>query len=312
MSKVNTVLGPVDSSALGRTRMHEHIIIEYPGTDQDPLLEFDKEGTAQAATEQLLALKARGIATVVDATPITLGRNAEFLVSVAEASGMNIIASTGFYTRRRALPDYFAAMDAGELAAIMEHEISKGIRGTNAKAGIIKVATGVDRIVRSEERVLRAAAQVSRSTGVPIITHTDIGTLGIDQIDILESEGADLSHVVIGHSCCNGDITYYLDIIQRGAYLGFDRIGLTTFQPDEVRLVAVAGLIGAGYADRIVLSQDATVTQVGNPRFVPSPNEVKKLTYIDDEFIPRLLEGGVDPETIEQILVDNPRRIFER
>jgi predicted metal-dependent phosphotriesterase family hydrolase len=60
MSKVNTVLGPVDSSALGRTRMHEHIIIEYPGTDQDPLLEFDKEGTAQAATEQLLALKARG------------------------------------------------------------------------------------------------------------------------------------------------------------------------------------------------------------------------------------------------------------
>ena len=146
---------------------------------------------------------------------------------------------------------------------------------------------------------------------MPIITHTDIGTLGIDQIDILESEGADLSRVVIGHTCCNSDIKYYLDIIQRGACLGFDRIGLTIFQPDEVRLVAVAGLIGAGYADRIVLSQDATVAHMGNPRFVPSPNEVKKLTYIDDEFIPRLLEGGVASQTIEQILVDNPRRIFE-
>jgi len=101
MSKVNTVLGPVDSSALGRTRMHEHLIIKYPGTDQDPLVEFDKEGTAKAVTEQLLALKAKGVSTVVDATPITLGRYVEFMATVAEASGMNIIAATGFYTRRQ-------------------------------------------------------------------------------------------------------------------------------------------------------------------------------------------------------------------
>jgi len=291
--------------------MHEHLIIKYPGTDQDPLVEFDEEETAKAVTEQLLALKAKGVSTVVDATPITLGRYVEFMATVAEASGMNIIAATGFYTRRQGLPDYFAAMDVDGLAAIMEHEISKGIRGTNARAGIIKVATGVDRVVRSEERVLRAAARVSRSTGVPIITHTDIGTLGIDQIDILESEGADISRVVIGHTCCSSDIKYYLDIIQRGAYVGFDRIGWAIFQPDEVRLVAVAGLISAGYADKIILSQDAIAAQVGSPQFVPPLNESKKLTYIDDEFIPRLLKGGVAPQAMKQILVDNPRRIFE-
>ncbi len=220
MAKVNTVLGPVDSSALGRTRMHEHIIARLPGFELDPLPRFDKKEAAREAAEHLLALKGKGVSTVVDAAPITLGRYAEFLVMVAEmvaASGMNIIASTGFYTRRTALPDYFAAMDVDGLAAVMEHEITKGMPGTNAKAGIIKVATEVDKIRPSEERVLRAAARVSKSIGLPIITHTESGTLGAEQINIFESEGANLGRIVIGHMDCGSDIRSYLDIIRRGS-----------------------------------------------------------------------------------------------
>ena len=66
MSKVNTVLGPIDSSALGYTRIHEHLLWMWPGIESDPLVEFDEESTARAVTDILLAMKNRGVSTVVD------------------------------------------------------------------------------------------------------------------------------------------------------------------------------------------------------------------------------------------------------
>jgi phosphotriesterase-related protein len=308
MSKVNTVLGPVDSTALGYTRMHEHLLWKWPGIEIDPITNFNEEDAVKTATEMLLDLKKRGISTLIDATPINLSRNAGFLVKVAEASGMNIIASTGF-SDRPFLPFYFTQMNVEHLASIMEYEITNSIRGTDAKAGIIKVGTAGGTIAESEVKILRAAARVSKSTGVPIITHTDRGTLGIEQLDILRSEGADLSRVVIGHTCSNSNISYYLDIIERGAYAGFDRIGWTEFQREEVRLVAIAGLIGAGYADKIILSQDVLGVLAKVPG-LPEPKDARKITYLDDEFIPRLLRGGINHQSIQQILVGNPRNIF--
>lgn len=307
MSKVNTVLGPIDSSALGYTRMHEHLLWRWPGIELDPLVDFDEEDAVKKVKELLLSLKKRGVLTVVDATPINLFRPAEFLKRVAEVSQMNIIISTGF-SDRQFLPFYFAQMNVDHLASIMELEITKGIRGTDIKAGIIKVGTG-GAIAEPEIKILCAAARVSKSTGVPIITHTERGTLGIEQLEILKSEGADLSRVVIGHTCSNSDIGYYLKIIERGACAGFDRIGWTEFQRDEVRLVAVAGLIGAGYTDKIVLSQDVLGITVPVPG-LPMPKEERAITYLDDEFVPRLLRGGTARQSIQRILIDNPRRIF--
>ena len=308
MSKVNTVLGPVDSSALGYTRIHEHLLWIWPGIEADPLVELDENDIARSVTAILLAMKERGVSTVVDATPMNLGRRADFLLRMAEASGMNIIAATGF-SDIPFLPFYYAQMDVDHLAAIMDYEITKGIRGTGAKAGVIKVGTSRGAVAEPEEKILRAAARVSRSNNVPILTHTMDGTLGVEQIDIMESEGVDLSRVVIGHTCGSSDIRYYLDIIERGAYAGFDRIGWTEFQSDDIRLVAIAGLIGAGYADRIVLSQDILAFLVKVPG-LPTPEEECSPTYLEDVFIPRLQKGGISPKIIEQIMIANPKHIF--
>jgi predicted metal-dependent phosphotriesterase family hydrolase len=43
LSKINTVLGPIDSSAPGYTRVHEHLLWKWPGIELDPLVEFDEE-----------------------------------------------------------------------------------------------------------------------------------------------------------------------------------------------------------------------------------------------------------------------------
>lgn len=307
MSTVNTILGPVESSALGYTRMHEHLFFGWPGVQLDPFIEFDEKKAVETGTKAALEMKKKGIVTLVDATPINLERHVEFLMRIAEASGINIIASTGF-SDMPFLPFHFAHMDVDQLAAIMEQEITKGIRGTNAKAGIIKVGTGRGTVAEPELKILQAAARVSKNTNAPIITHTADGTLGIEQIDILEEAGADLSRVVIGHTCGSSNISYYLDIIERGAYAGFDRIGWTEFQRDEIRLAAIAGLIVAGHTDKLVLSQDI-IAYMPSTSGIPLP-EIKS-TYLDDDFIPRLLQGGITQASIDQILIHNPRNIFE-
>jgi phosphotriesterase-related protein len=307
MSKVNTMLGPVDSSALGYTRMHEHLFFGWPGVELDPFIKFDEENIVKKGIETALAMKKRGITTLVDATPINLERHVEFLVRIAEKSGMNIIASTGF-SDVPFLPFHFAHMGVDQLAAIMEHEITKGIRGTNVKAGIIKLGTGRGTVAEPEVKIFQAAARVSKNTNAPIITHTTDGTLGLEQIDILEEAGADLSRVVIGHTCGSSNISYYLNIIERGAYAGFDRIGWTEFQRDEVRLAAIGGLIVAGHTNKLVLSQDI-IAYMPSTSGIPLPE--LKPTYLDDEFIPRLLRGGIAQASIDQILIDNPRNIFE-
>ncbi|MEJ2739898.1 MAG: hypothetical protein P8105_08750 [Dehalococcoidia bacterium] len=308
ISKVNTVSGAISSSAMGRTRIHEHLLWIWPGTESDPFSEFNEENTSKSVTQTVLAIKKRGVSTLVDATPINLSRRIEFLKQVADATEMNIIAATGFSDAKH-LPFYFDRMDIDRLADIMEHEITKSIGDTGIKAGVIKVGTG-DTVAESEEKILRAAAQVSKRTGVPVISHTEHGTLGIEQIDILESEGIDLSRVVIGHTCTSSDIAYYLDIIGRGAYAGFDRIGWNEYQRNEVRLVAVTGLIGAGYTDRMILSQDSLMAVAEAPH-LPAPQGENRWTYLEDEFIPRLLNAGIKSESIEQVLVHNPRCIFE-
>lgn len=308
MSVVNTVTGAIDSSKLGRTLMHEHVLVIAPGALEDPLASWDMEAATERVSGELRAVKARGISTVVDANSIAMGRRVDFLAAVARSSGVNIVAATGFYDRRY-ISGYFSNMTVEQLTEIIEREVTERIRDSDVRAGVIKASIMSD-IAAVEEKVLRAAARASRSARVPIITHTE-GVMGIKLLDILESEGADPAHVVVGHSCGSSDIRYHLEILKRGAYLGFDRVGYEHFQRDEVRLIALTGLIASGWARQITMSMDMPVEVVGRPSLAALKQPPKKLTYLHDEFIPRLLKAGVAQQSIDQILSDNPRRIFE-
>jgi len=309
MRHINTVLGTIEASQLGRTRMHEHVILGLPGPNDDFSYPFDREVALQSAVTELSLLSSKwGISTIVDATPSRMVPHHELLAAVAEATGMNVIASAGFYIQ--GFPDRFTPMDVDAIAEMMEIDITEGIAGSGIKAGAIKLGSGIDRITEAEERAFRAAARVHKSTGVPIITHTDHGNLGQEQLDILIGEGANPSQVVIGHSCCSSDLNYHMGIMKRGAFLGFDRVGLEHFQPDEIRAAALVGLISQGYSNQIIVSQDHVIVLVGILPGLP-PDAQRPLTHLHDKFIPHLRRSGVSDKTIDEILIDNPRRIFQ-
>src|SRR3954451_5306025 len=128
-STVMTVTGPVDASALGRTLVHEHIVIGYMGEELDPRRTWKPADTIALAVDRMGELLDHGVRTFVDPCPIELGRNPELYAEIARRSGMQIVCTTGFYTEHggKGIPTYWKARDAAEVAELYVHELTEGI-----------------------------------------------------------------------------------------------------------------------------------------------------------------------------------------
>jgi phosphotriesterase-related protein len=302
---INSVCGPLSVDALGRTLMHEHTTILWPGAEQDyrrpaPAASLD------TLTARLTRAKAAGISTIVDAAPGDLGRNVAIAREAALRSGVNIVCVTGQYSYYR-MPWYDSAAvarahptSADDLAANFVHEIEQGIGDSGIRAGLIKVATDAGELNAYEERALRAAARAHRATGAAIITHTQDGTLGREQVAIFADEGADLRRVVIGHND-TGDLAYLLELLDTGVMLGYDRMGYEVFLPERVRMAALVTLLRMGYEDQIVLSHDVVAG---------SPTTHVELSYVPKVVVPALRAAGVTQTAIDTMMIANPRRII--
>ena len=319
--QVNTVCGPIPVAQLGVTLMHEHLVIGYPGWEADTLHPGPaRRDMVSICCDKIQAMQERGIQSMLDPCPNDLGRDVELAAEVAAQTGFNIVCATGLYKEdeggaaywhfRRSIDTAVASM-----AELFIHELSVGIGDTGIKAGIIKVATGVGQISEYEHLVLRAAAIAAVETGAPITTHTDQGTMGVEQQQLLVESGVAPHKIIIGHSCGSSDHDYHMNILNRGSYLGFDRFGLDMLVPDEQRIAALLALLAKDQQRQLVLSHDSVWCTRGEP----FPQEILATvdsevlfnpTHIHDHIIPRLLEAGVSQDQIDTMLVDNPRRFF--
>ncbi len=318
MPQVPTVTGSIDTADLGPTLMHEHVFVLSSEILQNYGESYwDTEERIADGVAKLNDLAARGVRSIVDPTVIGLGRYLPWVQRVAEQVDLQIVAATGLYTYND-VPFYFHYRgflfdtDPDPMVEMFVKDITEGIADTGVKAGIIKCATDVDGLTPGVERVLRACARTHRQTGVPITTHTDAGTFrGRDQQRVFEEEGVDLSRVVIGHCGDSTDLDYLTELMDAGSTIGMDRFGLDLLLPFEERVATVATLCERGYADRMVLAHDAAchIDWFDDPvRAAMAPNWV--YTHIHDDVLPALLEKGVTQSQIDQMLVDNPRRIL--
>ncbi len=319
MGDVLTVRGPVDAAQLGQTLMHEHVFVrstEVRRTNWPTGWERDRR--VADAVERLTALHEAGIGTIVDLTVVGLGRDLETLRLVAEQVDLHIVVATGYYTYNE-LPHYFEFRTArmrptgtDVLEEFFLADIEDGIAGTGVRPGILKCATDEPGLTPDVERVLRAVAHVHRRTGIPISTHTHVGTKrGLDQQRVFAEEGVDLSRVVIGHSGDSTDLEYLEQLLEAGSTLGMDRFGINFFCPTEIRVDTVARLCERGWAERMVLSHDASChIDWFEPAIVEAQPDWQYL-HISNEVLPMLRERGVSDEQIHMMMVDNPRRILE-
>jgi len=324
MERINTVTGTCKPAELGRTLVHEHLLIGFPGWEMDALAPRFKRAEARArAVEWMHRLQGHGVSTFLDPCPIDLGRDPEFMAEVAQASGMRIICTTGAYFEEQGLTYTFRNLPLDDIAAIYQREIEEGIGETGIRAGLIKVATGAHRVSDYERKLLIAAGRAATRCDVPIITHTQDGCAGPEQQKLFAEGGVGPHRCLIGHCCGNADPAYHRRVCEGGSYIGFDRIGLTRFQPDEVRADNLVKLVRAGYRASIMMSQDRHCGWLGKLARQVTPEEQARIdrlqaegdwpppyTYLFTDFVPMLRQRGLSDAEIFAMLDDNPRRFF--
>lgn len=318
---IHTASGATTPAELGRTLMHEHLVIGYPGSESHtsrPGLSPSEQ--FEVCVEKIEKLKALGYASLIDPCPNDLGRDPELAAKVGQATGFNIVIATGLYKQSEGGHPYWhfrsnfgPQVDA--MAELFERELTEGIGSTGIRAGIIKVASGPHQITDYEKTILQAAAKASLATGAPITTHTDLGTMGDAQQRILTEAGVPAHRIVIGHSCGTDDHAYHMGIARGGSYLGFDRFGIDALFPDEKRVASLVKLIRAGAGDRVVVSHDSVWCWKGEPipfeRLTALSPDAFDPTFFSRRIIPRLRDEGIAEDAIEALLVANPRRFFE-
>ncbi len=319
MTTVETAKGPIDATALGRVLMHEHVFIISPEMQHNVPEDWGNEDDRLAdAARRLTALKQSGIDSILDPTALGLGRYIPRIAELARRIDLNILVATGLYTFNE-LPHYWGARRAGTgpngsdpMVNLFVRDITEGIANTGIKAAIIKCATDRPGVTPDVERVLRACAKAHLATGVPITTHTHAASRrGLEQQAIFREEGVDLGRVVVGHSGDTDDLSYHEELIANGSILGMDRFGIDGYLTTEQRVAVVAELCRRGYADRMVLSHDASCYLDWIPGEVP-PSTMPHWHYlhISNDVLPALREQGVTDAQITTMLVDTPRRLF--
>jgi phosphotriesterase-related protein len=296
---------PPESLAGGPTLFHEHLSINLSANSK-PHYTAD---VAMMVEEARAALK-DGLACIVDGGHADMGRDLNALRRIASESGLPVVASGGYYMQRT-YPADVATKTSDQIA---DDLVKEAIAGRFGAFGEIGQQGG--ELTDDERKVFQAIGKAHVRTGIPVFTHNaytgkrQVKTpvppdAGIRQLDLLESVGARPQNLCIGHVCCLDDpkAEVAIRIARRGAFVGFDRVTLTTM-PDPDRVIMAMAMAEAGVADQLLLSSD----------FYSEPSLKKNggpgLAQAATVFGPMLIKAGMSETMLRRILVDNPRRFL--
>lgn len=305
---VRTVLGDIAPADLGCTYAHEHLIIDPSFTTHGtPDFELSHVGKAVAELRQF---RADGGRALVDSMPCDSGRNILKLATIARDAGVHIVAPTGLHLAKYYDPGHWGNFySEDELAGLFVADIEQGIdahdyngplvRRTPHRSGIIKIATGTSFTPR-EEKIFGAAAQAHRRTGAPILTHTEQGALGLEQVGRLRALGVNLRHVVLSHLDRHPDPGLHREILASGVRLEYDSaFRWKPGQGNPTRDLVTALL--PEFPDQIMLGMDAA-----RASYWRSHGGEPGMSYLLTAFRAELSAAGVSDDLLERVFKTTP------
>ncbi|XP_061111601.1 phosphotriesterase-related protein [Conger conger] len=337
--KVQTVLGLVDPSQLGRTMTHEHLTMTFeccyfppaPGDEaiseapiemknlfwlkQNPysspenLLLYQE---TEAVKEELLLYRRSGGGTIVENTTTGINRDVKTLKRLAKETGVHVVAGAGFYVDATHSSET-RKMTVEKLTDIMVSEVLHGADGTDIKCGVIGEIGMSWPMTDSEKKVLKATAHAQTELGCPVIIHPGRNPAApAAVVRILQEAGGDISKTVMSHL----DRTIFdegelLEFAKMGSYVEYDLFGtemlnyaynLAVDMPsDSQRVKNLAFLVAEGYEDRIVIAHD-----------IHTKNRLLKYgghgySHILNNIVPKMLNRGINQNQVDKILIENPK-----
>lgn len=353
MATVETVLGRIDAADLGGTMSHVHLTIDilcWHMPYGSPALAREAEGEFSLAAlgrirrnglawkrnlvQDDLALTIREVSeyakaggrALVNVDLPGMGRDVAKLRAISEATGLHVVASTGWYIAACHPPE-IAGKPKEALAEIMIRELTEGIGDTGVRAGNIGEIglSGMpqDPFQPQEEVVLRAAARAQAATGASLTIHPNAhllvyGEKPVDHfdryLDILEEEGCDLGKLYVSHLGLYPDVAIAKRLLARGVgFVSYDHFGHEEyaegigpgrgFTPDREEVGLVMQLLEAGYADRILLCAEigwkTCYKAYGGWGY----------SHVYENILPWLEAVGATKDQLHTLMVENPRRL---
>ena len=300
-----TTLGPKCADELGLILPHEHVFVDLRTCDQPGYAQGDAADVIRLMAPEIVRAQAAGVTALVECSTVGVGRRADILRAVSEATGLPLVAPTGIY-REPWVPPWAHAASEDELCGWMRGELEGTIEDSGVQAGWIKLSAGDDGLTECETKILRAAARAAAAAGAVIGSHTIRGRVVRDQLEIIEACGYTPERFVWIHAQAEPDYGLNLEMARRGAWIEYDSIGR---EETEVEILErIRRLLDAGLGGQVLLSHDRgwyDPAQAGGGRPLP-------WTYLSDHFLAKLWAIGLGEATVNKLTCENPFRAFAR
>lgn len=278
---VTTVLGPIEPGALGIVDAHSHVWVEpvpdalAPGpslADREPIL------------VELRAFREAGGGAIVDCQPHGCGRNGNVLAGLSRASGVALVACTGFHRRRYYAPDHpLWELDAGTAAGGFVAELQQGLLETRTRqepvrAGFMKAACEAT-LAETPRNLLVGAAWAARQTGAALAVHTERGEAAEEIVQFLASEGVGVEQMILCHMDKRPDFGLHRELAQAGVLLEYDTFHRPKYDPEANLWPLIAQMAAAGLDGSVALATDMADSALwaygGGPGLTSLPTRIR-------------------------------------
>jgi phosphotriesterase-related protein len=306
MQHLITTFGPKRAEELGMILPHEHVFVDLRTPDKPGYAQGNAQDVIGLMGPEIEKIKALGVTALVECSAVGVGRRADILRAVSEATGFPIVVPTGIY-REPWVPAWAHAASEDVLALWMQRELEGEIERTGVQAGWIKLSAGDDGITPCEAKILRAATRASLATGAIMGSHTIRGRVVADQLDIIERVGQSPRRFIWIHAQAEPDFALNLEHARRGAWIEYDGIGGPGGdESDQFYIDRIRRMLDARFGGQVMLSMDRGWYDPA----LPDGGVPKPFTYLSEVFLPKLAAAGVDIATIRKLTCDNPFRAF--
>ena len=341
MAFVRTVLGDKSPEELGVTLPHEHLLIDLKRIFVEPTKTNEKAMASkpvalenlgwirinysrnldniglydeQTTIEEALKYKKAGGGCIVETTGVCQGRDPIALARIAHATGLNVVMGAGYYVDSFHPPD-MNERGEDEIVEEIVRDVTVGVGDSGVRSGIIGEIGCSWPLTQNEKKVLRAAARAQRRTGAAMTIHPGRNPMApLEILNVIGEAGGDIKRTIIGHlDRTIFDLRALKQLAETGCYLEYDMFGLeSTYYPfgpidlpnDGKRVEFIIYLISEGHLDQVLVSHDIAfktcLTRYGGHGYA----------HILQNVVPLMRRKGVKEKQINNILVQNPRRVL--
>jgi phosphotriesterase-related protein len=254
-----------------------------------------------AIQAELADFRAAGGTTLIDCQPGGCGRDTRVLRRLAEGTGLQITATTGYHLQKYYPADHWLWSASEEEAAA--HFVEELTGGTVESGGTVRAATikvAYDGVIAGQSRVLlEAAARAARQTGAAILAHTEQGRNVEALLAFFAGRRVPPDRLYLCHLDKRPDLGLHRELAQAGVLLGYDTFLRPRYDPERGVWPLLRALVADGLEGAIAIGLDLAPVEMW--RFAGGPGPLA----LPEQIIPRLRAEGLGEQAILRLTAQN-------